>query len=558
MYVADFETTTNIEDCRVWAWGLCEIGNISNFIYGNNISSFFEKMKELSKQQETIYFHNLKFDGEFIIYHLLKNGWCHITDEDKRPNTFQTLISDKGIFYSITMFFKILKKKNHKITFLDSLKLLPFKVAEIAKAFNLPIQKEEIDYTADREVGHELTIDEIHYLRNDCQIVAQALEILFQQGLTKNTTASNAMANYKEIITKKCFSRWFPEPNYDADVRQCYRGGFTFANPRFVNKVVGNGIVLDVNSLYPSVMYYCNLPYGDPIYYDGNYEKDNLYDLYVQMIRCNFKLKKNYIPTIQLKNSTAFNPTEYIIDSNGEDVTLCLTSVDMELFQAHYDIYNIEYIGGWKWKSSNIMFRSYIDKWYAVKEQATIEGNKPLRTIAKLMLNSLYGKFGMNPNVRSKIPVLDPLNDNVRYLFGEWEQRKPIYIPIAAFITAWARYKTISSAQKVFYRFLYADTDSLHLLGNDIPEELEIDDVKLGAWKHESSFTRAKFLRAKTYIEEIEGKLNVTCAGMPANLHSQVTFENFMEGAKYGGKLRPVHTAGGIVLYETEFTVRKG
>ena len=72
------------------------------------------------------------------------------------------------------------------------------------------------------------------------------------------------------------------------------------------------------------------------------------------------EMDKNYIPTIQLKNSTAFNPTEYIIDSNGEDVTLCLTSVDMELFQAHYNIYNIEYIGGWKWKSSNIMFRSYM------------------------------------------------------------------------------------------------------------------------------------------------------------------------------------------------------
>ena len=66
MYVADFETTTNADDCRVWAWGLCEIGNISNFIYGNDISTFFEKVKELSKQQETIYFHNLKFDGEFL------------------------------------------------------------------------------------------------------------------------------------------------------------------------------------------------------------------------------------------------------------------------------------------------------------------------------------------------------------------------------------------------------------------------------------------------------------------------------------------------------------
>lgn len=178
------------------------------------------------------------------------------------------------------------------------------------------------------------------------------------------------------------------------------------------------------------------------------------YMIYMFNDTMQFQIKEKLYTDNTAKNSTAFNPTEYIIDSNGEDVTLCLTSVDMELFQLHYDIYNIEYIGGWKWKSSNIMFRSYIDKWYAVKEQATIEGNKPLRTIAKLMLNSLYGKFGMNPNVRSKIPVLDPLNDNVRYLFGEWEQRKPIYIPIAAFITAWARYKTISSAQRYFTVFI--------------------------------------------------------------------------------------------------------
>lgn len=64
---------------------------------------------------------------------------------------------------------------------------------------------------------------------------------------------------------------------------------------------------------------------------------------------------------------------------------------------------------------------------------------------------------------------------------------------------------------------VYADTDSLHLQGLDMPQGLEIDDVKLGAWKNEvkGGFARAKFIRAKTYVEELRGgKLEVTCAGM--------------------------------------------
>ena len=204
-----------------------------------------------------------------------------------------------------------------------------------------------------------------------------------------------------------------------------------------------------------------------------------------------------------------------------------------------------------------MLFKDYIDKWYAVKQQATIDGNKQMRTISKLMLNSLYGKFGMNPKTRSKIPVLDWTNDRVTYVYGEPEIREPIYIPIATFITAWARYLTITSAQSVYDRFLYADTDSLHLIGTGIPAELDVDPVRLGAWKHEATFTRGKYLRAKTYIEEIDGRLCVTCAGLPDELHDQVTFENFEPGAIYTGKLRPVHTAGGIVLEETNFSIRR-
>lgn len=556
MYVADFETTTDVDDCRVWAWGLCDIDNTEHFEYGNTLDGFMMRMEELSKQNETVYWHNLKFDSEFTMVWLFNHGWKHITDRsDTEDKTFTTLISDKGVFYTMELIFKKFKTRLHHITFRDSLKVLPMTADQVAKAYNLPIRKLHIDYAAYREPGHILTEEEVDYLRNDCVIIAQALHIQFEQGMTKMTTASNALADYKQIIGKSNFERWFPEPDYDSDVRQSYKGGFTYANPRFTNQEIGEGIVLDVNSLYPSQMYTKPLPYGEPRFYSGKYEPNRLFDLYIQIITCNFELKPGRIPTIQLKNSLSFIPTEYLTSSKGEDITLCLTSVDLELFFTQYNVFNLEYICGWAFKSSTILFKDYIDKWYAVKEQATIEGNSALRSIAKTYLNSLYGRFAVNPVVQNKIPYLAD-DGSIKYYLGEKGTRKPLYIPIGTFITAWARYTTITAAQTVYDRFLYADTDSLHLIGKELPSGLEIDDTKLGAWKHESTFTRAKYIRAKTYIEEINGKLEVTCAGLPEYLHEQVTFDNFTAMAQYEGKLKPTHTKGGIVLTETVFTLR--
>ena len=60
-FTADFETTTDINDCRVWAYALCEVGDYNNFSYGNNIASFIDFCKN-KKDNYKIYFHNLKFD----------------------------------------------------------------------------------------------------------------------------------------------------------------------------------------------------------------------------------------------------------------------------------------------------------------------------------------------------------------------------------------------------------------------------------------------------------------------------------------------------------------
>lgn len=540
--------------------------------FGEDIDSFINYCS-LINESSSFYFHNLKFDGEFIIHYLLTHGFVHVNEKKLGVNQFSTIISDLNVFYCI----KVKFKEEVIISFFDSLKLLNFSVEEVAKAFNLSIKKLEIDYKAKREKGHKITDEEKEYLKHDVMIMSLALEKMFEMKITRMTIASNAMNFFKDTISKKRFEEWFKPPLYDKDLRQAYKGGFTYLNEIYRGKEVKEGIVLDVNSLYPSVMYYSPMPYGEGIYFDGKYVPDKLYNLYIQNITCQFRIKKDMIPTIQIKNNLSFVPTEYLSSSNGESINLTLTNVDLKLFLEHYDIYDVSYNWGWKYKSSTKIFKSYIDYWNELKVKAAKEGNKPLRTIAKLMLNSLYGKFAASPEGRSKIPYLD--NNIVKYKLSELEERTAYYLPISIFITSWARDKTIRSAQSVYHRFIYADTDSLHLEGTDIPENLLISDTELGKWKIESTFKRGKYLRQKCYIEdavtpvdEIEkfkkenpeclhlvskdSIINIVCAGMPKGCYKNVTWENFDYGSVFDGKLGVKHTDGGIVLVDTTFTIK--
>jgi hypothetical protein len=389
--------------------------------------------------------------------------------------------------------------------------------------------------------------------------------------------------------------------------------------------MVKTGLVFDYNSMYPYVMYSCPLPHGEPIFFEGEYKADPIYNLYTQRISCQFELKEGHIPTLQLKGNYRFGQTEYITSScdprTGIDseVEMDLTSVDLELFKKHYHVYNIRYINGWKFKSSTEKFKPYIDYWINVKIEATKTGNKGLRTLAKLMLNSLYGKFGSSTKAKSKIPYYN--DGKISFTTTEEESKEPVYIPVATFVTSWARYNIITAAQKVFPMFCYADTDSLHLemelpdeilnmsdkelenlttedlqkYGLPIPSDFVVDPVQLGALKVEARFFRARYIRAKCYVEDLNppetwdnfsynskdykeiceeldidfskikqnyngwydtAKFKITCAGMPPTCYDQVTWENFREGSSYSGKLLPKHVKGGTVLFDTDFTIK--
>lgn len=596
-WTADFETTTDDNDCRVWAFSMCNIADYNLFLYGNSIEEFFELLQCYDKENLKIWFHNLKFDGYFIISYLMSQGYVWIEKPKMRADhTFTTLITDQGQYYSITVFFKVKGHHTQKVTFYDSMKIFPnFSVARVSEGFNLPIHKLEIDYKKYRPVGYQLDEQEINYIRNDVEIMARALKIMFEKGHTKMTIASDAMADFKHRIIG--FRKKFPllSLEVDKDIRKAYRGGFTYLNDAWKGIVTGKGIKLDVNSLYPSCMHSpYELPYGEPVFFEGKYEYDDVMPLYIQSLTCAFDIKEGKIPSIQLKNNLSFIPNEYVKSSKGGIVSLVLTNVDLQLFFDQYNVREIEYHGGWKFRKAVGLFDDYVDHWIEEKIKAGKEGNAPMRQISKLLLNSLYGRFGISGEARQKMPYLDE-DGIVRFIITEKEKRQLCYIPAACWITSYGRNTTIRSSQaikdfsiKKYGKdlYFYSDTDSIATgLSEDDLEELKeiirIDDYELGAWALEEHFDRFLGLRQKCYIEEIDGKVHATVAGLPKYLQRLITFDNFKHGfstagmdldaliklAKQNGasdeelskvqhKLTYKYVRGGVILADTDFTIK--
>lgn len=605
--MADFETTTLEDDCRVWAWGTADIQTPEDVDFGNSIDTFMEFVEN---SPGIYYFHNLKFDGNFLIYWLLKHGYKYNHDSRNLDfKQFSAMISDQGIWYTITVMFA--KPKNGipvSVTFRDSSRVIPLPVDSIPKAFGLEEEKLDLDYVEFREIGHELTLHEKEYLANDVIIVAKALKFMFEQNQTKLTAASNALNDYKQRIGTKTFSRLFPalEFEVDAKIRKSYKGGWTYLNQFYKNKDIQEGAVYDVNSMYPWAMKYCLLPYGKPWYYEGEYQKNKNYPLYIQHIQAAFRIKPGRYPSIQIKNSffadNVYLETSYDEKTNpGGILDLWLTSVDLELFFYIYDVDFYKPIEGFMFMGKVGMFTEYVDYWYDMKTKSKKTKNKGMETIAKRMLNSLYGKFGSRMVGKSKIPYYDPEADQAKYLtpktreqcveyniplpkekydkgeytniddikYGE-EKRKGGYLPVATFITSYCRDKIIRSACICGSRFIYGDTDSLHIVGQTDPPGLDVDEYRLGAFKCEEVFVRGRFIRQKTYLEvyldkDGKEKLNIKACGMPDKMKSTVTEEKFVEGKVFDAsedktlhpKLMPKIVPGGVILKETTFRIKK-
>lgn len=656
-FVADFETTVykNQAHTEVWAAAMVEMFTENVMIY-HSLSEFFQALIDMNCNVD-IYFHNLKFDGGFWLPFLMQDlrfkqavnlsqeeienlaeneiADIHFLDDaDMNNNTFKYLISDMGEWYKI-----VIKVKKHFITIKDSMKLLPFSVKNLGEGFKTKHRKIELEsgYTGFRYAGCEITEQDKEYISNDVLVVKEALEIMFSKGHNRLTIGSCCLAEFKALwYDNKMFYSHFPDltkipvdeniygaKNADLYVRKSYKGGWCYAVPQKRCKIIENGITADVNSLYPSMMhsnsgnYY---PVGFPTFWRGNYIpvccqlKENYY--YFVRIKCEFDIKPNFLPCIQIKGnynypsnawlftSKIYDPNsrryyEYYIDENGEyhdtSIVLTLTCTDYELIQEHYNLRNVEILDGCFFRAQKGIFDDYIEKYQQIK----MSSSGAIREIAKLFLNNLYGKLSASDESNFKFAIVKK-DQTIGFVPVLANDKKPGYIPAGSAITSYARNFTIRAAQKNYYGpykpgFIYADTDSIHC---DIPADklqgITIDPKKFLCWKIESTWDSAWYVRQKTYIEHVTEEnqkpiekpyYNVKCAGMDeickdlfvkslegykpteedkkkldprqvAFLRTKRKYKDFNIGLKIFGKKTPKRIRGGIILVDDYYTMR--
>lgn len=575
--VADFETTVykGQDKTEVWAAGVCELWTEDVHIL-HSIDEFFEYLFSLKKNIE-LKFHNLKFDGSFILHALYtklkKRGFKEAYNEfgfqsykDMPWHSFTYLISSMGQWYQITI-----KNGRQRIVITDSLKLLPFTLKEIGESFKTKHQKLDMKYEGFRYPGCHISKDEMDYIRNDVLVLKEAMEIMQAQGHKKMTIGSCCLEEYKKTLLKGDWENMFPNqydypinPDlYQADnagsyVRRSYKGGWCYLVPEKANQIFKHGVTFDVNSLYPSMMHSISgnyYPVGNPRFWvgkdipeiliNGNENYCNYY--YFITIKTRFYLKEDYLPCIQIKNNQLYKSTEWLKTSdilyNGEyydtieepdgtltdtAVTLTLTCVDYELIKEHYDLVNCEILHGCYYRTVIGIFDDYINKYAEIK----MHSDGAIKATAKLYLNNLYGKFAASTESSYKVAFIKE-DGSLGFKIVIENNKKPGYIPVGSAITSYARRFTITAAQKNYHLdgpgFIYADTDSIHC---DLPRDQIVDapedPVKFCHWKCEAEWTEAIFVRQKTYIEKEGDEYSIKCAGMPDSCKN--LFERSMTG----------------------------
>lgn len=651
VYVGDFETTVydNQTFTEVWASALVPMYS-EDVVVVNSIGKTYDYLVD-QKCNCVVYYHNLKFDGEFWLYYLVKvlgfSQACVIDEEEPSNTTWikPREMPDKSLVYTISdrgQWYKITFKVNGKLIELrDSLKLLPFSVKEIGRSFKTKHQKSEIEYKGVRHAGGKISPEEQEYIKNDVLVVKEALEFMYEQGHKRLTIGSCCLTEYKNIIGDDLFKAMFPNlleypldenvygaSNADQYIRKSYKGGWCYVVTKKANQRKKNGLTADVNSLYPSMMHSQSgnrFPVGYPRgFWSGNEipEKALRPKAYFFIrIRTRFYLKKDKLPFIQIKGNLLYKSTQCLETSDYYDrktgkyhrwlmkdgkmipttVELTLTCTDYYLFLEHYNVEDFEILDGCWFNTDIGIFDEYINRYKEIK----MNSKGAMRTLAKLFLNNLYGKLATNDNSSFKL-LIDKNEDEIGFIPIPQHDKPIVYIPAGSAVTSYARNFTIRAAQANYYGadksgFIYADTDSIHC---DIPiEELKgvkIDDKDFCCWKVESLWDEAIFTRQKTYIEHVIAEdlkpidnpyYSIKCAGMPDRckslLNARLTnktftneekmelsddaidflfdddgntkpmeLEDFKIGIKIPGKLLPKRIKGGIVLTDTEFTMR--
>lgn len=324
-------------------------------------------------------------------------------------------------------------------------------------------------------------------------------------------------------------------------IRPSYHGGFLYDNTPDATPI-DDVSVWDINSLYPYVMANLPLPYGMPHISLGAPSQDNL-NLYCQgmiylfvRFRAVFTLKEDGIPCTRLayadKQTLYFGRDwlrgSYLYDYHTRTMTedkkpieLTMTITDFFDFLDNYDVEKIQYIDNIWFSASTSLFAEYVEDFYDKKSK---EENKNQKQVYKMLLNSMSGNMAKYPEYHNVLfEFSEDDNDPFKYTFTNSVGNNS-YIYVGSAITSWARHKILNLIKLNRDRWLYTDTDSLHLKGMEPPVGIKISDA-LGDIKLEHSYETVSYFKKKMYCgyDRLVDKTHFVFAGMPKTSNEYMT-----------------------------------
>ena len=347
--------------------------------------------------------------------------------------------------------------------------------------------------------------------------------------------------------------------NIEKDIREGYTGGST---DMFIP--YGKNIkCYDVNSLYPSVMLKNRMPVGKVESFIGNIFKmeniNNPFGFFYVKVNCP---KDILHPILQIKYKT-------------KKGLKCLSPVGTwnmwifseEMYNAQKYGYTFEILKGYLFKHS-VIFKDYVEFLYNLRKQ--YDKSNPLNMIAKILLNSLYGRFGMNEiNMKYEIMSKEELIKIPEDLVKDYieiddvilvgleieldENSSDTSIGVAAAITAYSRIHMSQFKNNPNIRLFYTDTDSIYT-DSEIDESF-IDPKELGKLKLEYICEEGVFLGPKNYCLKLKDSTVVKVKGLKNT--SSLTIQDFKDLLRKDFFLDKNHNKWFRSLKEGKITIKE-
>lgn len=534
-----------------WAWQIYD--DVNGFFMTNDFYEFLSYQCRCGYKFGWCY--NATFDFAQIDYEILAKGllkWKPHTHHEKGSHkgynkgqawTYESLHNDMGARYAYKLWLPYKHKNRHNyvhaVEYHDFMKLIAGGLARLLKDLNVvdneghEIRKLTMEYQAVNTSINAISDDDIAYCENDVKGLFFAIK-MFNETIEKqsnnelhifgpntNIMTAGGFAKYELLRSLypnekgkrkriKAFQKQHPITQaQDEYLRKhhLYRGGLCIVNPLFKGKMItkrDHGLMYryDVNSEYPYSMTLINDLIGKPI--------KKKYEEYLKM-----QDKDNYEAVLILNSASGIIKDNYIgvwydpfkrefVDVIDENETHLMFERELNELSQWYDDLTISCDDVLLWRKGGKVYTPFVIQNYQTKAQAKAEGNKTLLQIAKLLLNSSYGKLAERVEREKGHYELNKDTGAIHFVREgvEIDTKSMMNVAIGALITATARCYILSKIREICgddikHNFVYIDTDSIHCFN----EYEKADAINLGGLKLEATCEAIKYIAPKTYVD---------------------------------------------------------